>query len=156
MAEQLHATQPEHYKDPNHKPEMAVALTDFEAMCGFRPLPEILQYLSAYPELADIIGQVNPHEDTSEYLKNIFANFMQASDELVNEKIDELTRRLSATNPPFGSTDELIIRLNVDFPNDRGALCPLILNVISLKAGACTHRVPNTYRCAFILLSIAF
>ena len=29
---------PEHYRDDNHKPEMAVALTEFEAMCGFRPL----------------------------------------------------------------------------------------------------------------------
>ncbi|NLJ46407.1 MAG: mannose-6-phosphate isomerase, class I, partial [Treponema sp.] len=30
------------YKDPNHKPEMLVALEDFEGLCGFRPIPEIL------------------------------------------------------------------------------------------------------------------
>ena len=28
------------YKDPNHKPEIAIALTDFEGLCGFRPLQE--------------------------------------------------------------------------------------------------------------------
>ena len=37
-AEELHAARPHVYKDPNHKPEIAVALTDFEALCGFRPL----------------------------------------------------------------------------------------------------------------------
>lgn len=29
-AEKLHAADPEHYPDPNHKPEMTIALTDFE------------------------------------------------------------------------------------------------------------------------------
>jgi mannose-6-phosphate isomerase class I len=37
-AEELHAASPHIYKDPNHKPEIAVALTHFEALCGFRPL----------------------------------------------------------------------------------------------------------------------
>jgi mannose-6-phosphate isomerase len=52
----LHSTQPEFYKDANHKPEMSVALTPFDALCGFRPLPEIQAHLKLYPELADIVG----------------------------------------------------------------------------------------------------
>jgi mannose-6-phosphate isomerase class I len=36
MAAQLHAEQPEIYKDGNPKPEMAIALSDnFIACCGF-------------------------------------------------------------------------------------------------------------------------
>lgn len=31
----LHKLQPNMYKDANHKPEMALALTEFEALCGF-------------------------------------------------------------------------------------------------------------------------
>ncbi|EYU44628.1 hypothetical protein MIMGU_mgv1a0065652mg, partial [Erythranthe guttata] len=31
----LHKQQPGVYKDDNHKPEMALALTEFEALCGF-------------------------------------------------------------------------------------------------------------------------
>ncbi|KAF8638759.1 hypothetical protein AX17_001975 [Amanita inopinata Kibby_2008] len=54
-AEQLHAQQPDIYKDPNHKPEMALALTPFRALCGFRPLPEIARHLHATPELAALI-----------------------------------------------------------------------------------------------------
>lgn len=34
LARALHKSQPILYKDENHKPEMALALTEFEALCG--------------------------------------------------------------------------------------------------------------------------
>lgn len=43
-AEELHHKYPDVYKDDNHKPEMALALTEFEGMCGFRPFAEIQQF----------------------------------------------------------------------------------------------------------------
>jgi mannose-6-phosphate isomerase len=36
LAKVLHAQQPSNYPDDNHKPEMLIALNDFEALCGFR------------------------------------------------------------------------------------------------------------------------
>ena len=36
LAEKLHKDKPDLYKDANHKPEMAIALTPFEAMCETR------------------------------------------------------------------------------------------------------------------------
>lgn len=45
MAKELHAKQPDIYKDPNHKPEIAIALTPFKALCGFRPIQEIKMFL---------------------------------------------------------------------------------------------------------------
>jgi mannose-6-phosphate isomerase len=56
-AQRLHAKDPEHYRDDNHKPEMAVALTEFEAMCGFRPLNEIVKNLDDFPEFAAVVGE---------------------------------------------------------------------------------------------------
>lgn len=35
LAEVLHALRPSTYKDGNHKPEMAIAVTEFRAICGF-------------------------------------------------------------------------------------------------------------------------
>jgi mannose-6-phosphate isomerase class I len=35
LAEVLHALRPSTYKDENHKPEMAIAITEFRALCGF-------------------------------------------------------------------------------------------------------------------------
>uniref|UniRef100_A0A8C6LAB7 Mannose-6-phosphate isomerase n=1 Tax=Nothobranchius furzeri TaxID=105023 RepID=A0A8C6LAB7_NOTFU len=45
LAASLHAQFPEHYPDNNHKPEMAIALTRFQGLCGFRPVVEILSFL---------------------------------------------------------------------------------------------------------------
>jgi mannose-6-phosphate isomerase len=35
LARVLHKARPDVYKDGNHKPEMALAITEFEALCGF-------------------------------------------------------------------------------------------------------------------------
>ena len=57
LAENLHAARPDVYKDDNHKPEMAVALTQFEAMCGFRPLAQIAAHMTTeFPEFGTLIG----------------------------------------------------------------------------------------------------
>jgi len=48
------------YKDSNHKPEMAIAITDFEALCGFVPHQELKDALQSVPELRKLIGDVKP------------------------------------------------------------------------------------------------
>jgi hypothetical protein len=45
------------YKDANHKPEMAIALTDFEALCGFVAHEELVAALAGAPELAACVGR---------------------------------------------------------------------------------------------------
>lgn len=35
LAKALHKSMPNYYKDDNHKPEMALAITHFQALCGF-------------------------------------------------------------------------------------------------------------------------
>jgi mannose-6-phosphate isomerase len=42
LAVELNTKFPTIYKDNNHKPEMAIALTKFEAICGFRHHDEVL------------------------------------------------------------------------------------------------------------------
>lgn len=43
--------------DDNHKPELAVALTPMEALCSFRKLSEISNFLETVPELRAVIGE---------------------------------------------------------------------------------------------------
>lgn len=45
LAEILHKSQPDVYKDDNHKPEMVLAVSEFEALCGFITLE--VTYLSS-------------------------------------------------------------------------------------------------------------
>lgn len=57
LAAQLHEQRPEVYKDANHKPEIAIALSeDFQALCGFRRVSELLALLPHVPELAELVG----------------------------------------------------------------------------------------------------
>ncbi len=55
LAAQLHVRSPENYKDPNHKPEMVIALTRFECFCGFRTVPEIVAHSKDVPEFASLL-----------------------------------------------------------------------------------------------------
>jgi mannose-6-phosphate isomerase len=41
----LHALRPSTYKDGNHKPEMAIAVTEFRALCGFAGIEVRVQNL---------------------------------------------------------------------------------------------------------------
>ncbi|XP_006866539.1 PREDICTED: mannose-6-phosphate isomerase isoform X2 [Chrysochloris asiatica] len=60
LAEKLHLQSPEHYPDANHKPEMTIALTSFQGLCGFRPIEEIVTFLNmaAGNNMEDICGEL--------------------------------------------------------------------------------------------------
>jgi len=53
----LHAADPEHYPDDNHKPEIAIALDQLEALVGFEAYDSLTQSLAQYPEIISFIGQ---------------------------------------------------------------------------------------------------
>ncbi|GFS36868.1 mannose-6-phosphate isomerase, type I [Actinidia rufa] len=70
LAVTLHKMRPDVFKDDNHKPEMALALTEFEALCGFISLECIVHsgapgtpyineiYLPLFQELKDVLQNV--------------------------------------------------------------------------------------------------
>ena len=58
------------FSDSNHKPEMAIALTKFEALCGFRTIEEIVSNMSLYPEFAAIMGNEGNNNDSSTCIYN--------------------------------------------------------------------------------------
>ena len=72
------------YKDNNHKPEMAIAISDFEALCGFITAPELAEVLMTYPEIHPCLGASSIESAVSgsgraqqkEELKQIFTSLM--------------------------------------------------------------------------------
>ena len=56
-ARELHSRHPDKYPDANHKPEMVIALRDFEGFCGFRPLAEIQTFISDVAEVRSLIDE---------------------------------------------------------------------------------------------------
>lgn len=150
-AELLHDKRPDVYKDPNHKPEMAIALTPFEGLCGFRPLDEIQKFVKTIPELAAVIGQEattalvtgsDPHA-----LKKAFTALMTSSQDAVSEQLGKLLLRLqekkTSGHDISNQCSELLFRLNSQFPGDVGCFCIYFLNHIVLQPGQAMFLGPN-------------
>jgi mannose-6-phosphate isomerase len=105
LAERLHASNPAEYKDANHKPEMALALEDFEALCGFVSARELAAALDATPELNALVGdgaaaavKTAAESDDAEAfrapLKAAFSAVMSASAASAAAAVDALVARL--------------------------------------------------------------
>lgn len=151
-AKQLHSISPKIYKDPNHKPEMALAITDFEALCGFRPVKHVARNLHDTPELESLIPPSILHDfyelsdspwDTRDIpkekvaLKNLFAAVMTAPTEQVREAVETLVNRYRDGKQARGDANlkPLVFKLHDQFPHDIGILCPFLLNILHLKPG---------------------
>lgn len=145
----LHATQPEIYKDPNHKPEMCIALTSLEALKGFRPCREIEANLASFPELRDLIGDEaaaaflqlggaeGQDQSESKALETVFGAFLRCPVERASACVSSIVSRLTAVRggTSLDYLSDLILRLHDDYPGDPGIFCPLILNCLELKPG---------------------
>ena len=71
MAQKLHVQFPDVYKDPNHKPEIAIALVDdFLACYGFASKELMLKNLKENPVLAEVFP-ITGAEPDEQYLKDI-------------------------------------------------------------------------------------
>ncbi|XP_033638129.1 mannose-6-phosphate isomerase-like [Asterias rubens] len=152
LAETLRAEHPENYPDDNHKPEMAIALTAFEGLNGFRPLTEIDEFLKTVPEFRAVVGEDNAAKLTAELetggndgksvLKECFTGLMTREAEVIKTQLDLLVKRLEAQESE-SSHRELLLRLNSQFPGDVGCFCSYFLNHIILQPGEAMFLGPN-------------
>lgn len=137
------------YKDNNHKPEMALAITDFEALCGFVNLTELSQALQSVPELLSIVGQQHaaavcaskdkPANSSSarQALKQAFTALMTADSSQVAEFVEMLDDRLrqQQQHRQLTAKEQLVMRLHQQYPHDVGVLSVFFLNLLKLKPG---------------------
>lgn len=148
-AEELHQKRPDVYKDPNHKPEMAIALTPFEAFCGFRPQEEIIKYLTEIEELQKVIGKTITDKfvesPSEENLKACFNAMMNASKETIASALQDLLQRLTAMDSAKGKEllQELFLRLHQKYPGDVGCFSIYLLNYLTLQPGEAMFLGPN-------------
>ncbi|KAK6539794.1 Mannose-6-phosphate isomerase [Orbilia ellipsospora] len=155
LAEHLHANDPKNYPDDNHKPEMAIAITQFTGLCGFRPLSEIKAFISTVQPLAELLGasaiasfrSVDSSQDESRQkreLKSLYEKLMTASPAMIDSSAklliqaakDESSAFAGGAKLPDGrSYAELVIELNNQFPSDIGLFSTFFLNFVSLSPG---------------------
>ena len=142
--------------DPNHKPEMALALTPFKAMCGFLPLDKITHHLKTTPEFATLVppGLINSFEvasiaaaaqpdhdydaNTKLILKELFSTVMTLPESTHGPQLSALVTRYKSGNLKDGELKdvaELVLKLDADFPGDIGIWCAFLLNYLTLEKG---------------------
>uniref|UniRef100_A0A1B6KYT9 mannose-6-phosphate isomerase n=1 Tax=Graphocephala atropunctata TaxID=36148 RepID=A0A1B6KYT9_9HEMI len=152
QAEELHRLLPDIYKDPNHKPEMALALSTFEALCGFRPLDQIRQFLDMIPELRGCVGQDNADalstcsEDCQqEVLSQCFHSLMTKADDVITIALTSLLSRLASLDESSRGMQmaELVERLHSQFPGDVGVFGPYLFNHVTLQPGESLYLAAN-------------
>jgi len=153
LAAQLHHAKPDKYKDDNHKPEMAVAITPFEAMCSFQPGHQIINNLHATPELMAVVGrpavaELEAARDGSgtfkKALKTLFEALMNAPKELIASQLGTLMARIESTSNILRSkVDSLACRLHDQYPGDVGVFCVYLLNYTVLQPGDALFLAAN-------------
>ncbi|MEZ9176652.1 mannose-6-phosphate isomerase, class I [Vibrio kanaloae] len=135
------------YRDSNHKPELVYALTPYQAMNGFRAIPEIISLFSnvGIPQLSEMLELLNANpslEGLREFFVGILSlegeNKVEAVNSLISKVKDNVTQELSS----------LILTLSEQYPGDIGLFTPLMLNVITLEPGEAMYldaRTPHAY-----------
>jgi len=163
LAEELHARDPKNYPDDNHKPEMAIAVTPFEGLCGFRPLAEIAHFLETVSPLKALVGAEFADEfianakaqaeDASEeatakskkILQKTFGSLMASSQSDVDAETEKLIKLADSEGANFAAGGvpsisgekmaALVRRLYGQYGNDIGLFVQFFLNYVELQPG---------------------
>jgi mannose-6-phosphate isomerase len=124
------------YRDDSAKPEILIALTPFEGLCGFRPVAETLHFLD---ELN--VAMLRPFADTLRASPNA-AGLRSVVETLLCQDVGQRTRLIDAivaaatrySGAQAGLAD-WIGRLNSLYESDIGIAITLLLNHVVLAPG---------------------
>jgi mannose-6-phosphate isomerase len=120
------------YKDDSHKPEILIALSAFEALCGFRPRAEVQEIFLAFSESEARFGELAAVAATDVSLEEIFSELLEDSalagrfaSSVAGLDIDSISEQARL----------LVVDLLDKYPGETGALVSLLLNFIQIAPG---------------------
>lgn len=125
------------YKDARHKPELALALTDFVALCGFRPYEQIVASLTL-TGLDRILAPARDFIDDprSNTWKACFEAILRLKpSDLVWAKEHALDAWCNQGQSWQIQACEWMKKLLKQYPEDAGILAPMFFNIIEMKPG---------------------
>ncbi|XP_028216549.1 mannose-6-phosphate isomerase 1-like [Glycine soja] len=142
LARTLLKLHPDVYKDGNHKPEMALAGTEFKVLCGLVTLKELKAVLTV-PEVVELVGVENVNlvlqitdEDGEEKVKailqSLFTDVMSESKESVTGAVDKLRIVCIRKVRQLTDKEQLVLWLEKQYPSDVGVIAAFFLNHVKL------------------------
>lgn len=128
------------YRDDNHKPEILIALTEFQAMAGFRPLAQTRELFDALscPACERYLPMLQPGPADEADLRGLFTTWITIPADTRYELIDaivECARERSDRDDWIGEALRNVVELNERYPGDVGVLGALLLNHVTLRPG---------------------
>ncbi|KAL1208780.1 Mannose-6-phosphate isomerase 2 [Cardamine amara subsp. amara] len=148
LAEKLHKEDPLLYRDPNHKPEIALAITPFEALCGFVSLKELKEVITNVPEITELVGNkaadqiFTVHENDEDnrvksVVRLIFTQLMSASNYETKQVISQMKIRLisETKHRELTEKEKLVLELEKQYPGDVGVISAFFFNYVKLNPG---------------------
>ncbi len=119
------------YKDPNHKPELLCALTEFDALCGFRPVAQTLALIDALD--VEALAPYRALLAGPDGLRATFTALLTLADpKPLVEAVVAGSRRLDGV---WAAAARATLVAAGDFPGDVGAVLALLLNAVRLRPG---------------------
>ncbi|HEY6649329.1 MAG TPA: mannose-6-phosphate isomerase, class I, partial [Mycobacterium sp.] len=128
------------YRDRSHKPELLVALGQFEALAGFRPAASSVELMHALAvsDLDPFVNLLSGQSD-ADGLRALFTTWITAPqpdlDVLVPAVIDGAIHYVRSGKKEFAAEAKTVLELGERYPGDAGVLASLLLNRLSLKPG---------------------
>ncbi|MGX1758787.1 mannose-6-phosphate isomerase, class I [Streptomyces lydicus] len=140
------------YKDTNHKPELIVALTPFDGLCGFRH-PAQAADLLADLDLDDLapyvdILRASPEEDA---LREVFTAVLSAEHHAIAGTVERAALaagRLADKGGPYAEDYAAYAGIAHHYPGDPGVLAAMLLNHVRLQPGEALFLgagIPHAY-----------
>lgn len=137
LAAKLHAKDPDSFTDPNHKPEIAVALSKFEVFAGFKPLAQIEPLFQLAP-LRPFVPAGQSGAWTDKTLREVTRGMLKADLATVERAQTELSGlRRGDLGDDAAYVLDLLPRLQDQYgPEDAGSLVALLcMNYLVFEAG---------------------
>ncbi|BDA63669.1 mannose-6-phosphate isomerase, class I [Actinomyces capricornis] len=128
------------YKDDNHKPEMVLALTRFEAVAGFRAPRRAVEVLADLDSpLAKRMRRSLRRNPTRFGIRQVFTDLISAETRPGPGEIEELVAQIAARHEagasPSRRVDATAVAMARTFPTDPGVAASLLLNPVTLQPG---------------------
>ena len=122
------------YKDDNHKPECICALSQFHALCGFRPISEIVGLMTAACPmgLSRQLDRLKTNPD-SHGLRKFYTDLMTMDPAKQKRVVAEAIQNMDKIYDRDAAM--WIKKLSQAYPSDIGILSPVLLNLICLEPG---------------------
>lgn len=132
------------YVDPNHKPELVCALTPFEALCGFRAVPETLELLTGLaeraPGLQKYVDALRARPDR-DGLREVVTGLLTVPADRRGRLVDTVVDACREAGLETG------VELGEAYPGDPGVVIALLLNRVRLEPGEALFLAAGNVHC---------